>query len=107
MTGDQDHILLDEPTTADLRAKVTQAWQDFARALADGLRTLPAGAHVDLTLDPTASGTGDAVYSVSIRLDDAGRLLALAVGNATLPESYRLDRTAVADMVALGWSPRA
>ena len=30
---------------------------------------------------------------------------ARAVGNAALPQGYRLDRAAVADMVALGWSP--
>ncbi|MEV0728555.1 hypothetical protein [Polymorphospora sp. NPDC050346] len=100
-----EHILLDDPSTSDLRAKVTQAWQDFAQALADSLRTLPAGAQVDLTLDPTASGTGDAVYSVSIRIDEQDRLGALAVGNAALPAGYRMDRTAVADLVALGWSP--
>ncbi|HEX6970080.1 MAG TPA: hypothetical protein VF174_14895 [Micromonosporaceae bacterium] len=98
-------MLLDEPTTADLRAKVAQAWQDFAQALAEGLQTLPAAARIDLTLDPTASGTGDTVYSISIGADDAGQLLALAVGNATLPDDYRLDRTAVAEMIALGWSP--
>lgn len=100
-----ESILLDEPTTADLRAKVTEAWREFARALADQLRALPAGAHVELTLDPTASGTGDAVYSISADVDDTGRLSARAVGNATLPEGYRLDRAAVADMIALGWSP--
>lgn len=105
MTGDQDQILLDEPTTADLRIKVTQAWQDFARGLADGLQALPVAAHVNLTLDPTASGAGEAVYSVSIRHEQDGHLLALAVGNAALPEGYRLDRAAVADMIALGWSP--
>ncbi|HEX8632081.1 MAG TPA: hypothetical protein VF755_28305, partial [Catenuloplanes sp.] len=30
---------------------------------------------------------------------------ALAVGNASLPAGFRMDRAAVADMVALGWSP--
>ncbi|GAA2713839.1 hypothetical protein ACFY2R_04750 [Micromonospora olivasterospora] len=98
-------ILLDEPSTADLRAKVAEAWREFARALADRLRELPAGSHVELTLDPTASGTGDAVYSISVDIADSGRLSARAVGNATLPQGYRLDRAAVADMVALGWSP--
>ncbi|TDC64153.1 hypothetical protein E1258_08870 [Micromonospora sp. KC207] len=100
-----ESILLDEPTTTDLRAKVTEAWREFARALAERLRELPAGSHVELTLDPTASGTGDAVYSISVDLGDDGRLSARAVGNATLPQGYRLDRAAVADMVALGWSP--
>ncbi|MDG4827708.1 hypothetical protein O7627_00120 [Solwaraspora sp. WMMD1047] len=98
-------ILLDEPSTADLRAKVTQAWQEFARALAGRLRGLPVGAQIELTLDPTASGTGDAVYSVSLQVGDEGRVLGRAVGNAVLPQGYRLDRPAVADMVALGWSP--
>jgi hypothetical protein len=98
-------ILLDEPTTADLRAKVTEAWREFAGALAAVLPTLPPGAHVDLTLDPTASGTGTAVYSVSLRVLDDGGIEALAVGNAALPEGFRMDRSAVADLVALGWSP--
>lgn len=105
VAGHHDSILLDEPTTADLRAKVTEAWQDFARALAVRLRRLPAGTRIELTLDPTASGTGDAIYSVSLQLQDAGQILARAVGNADLPEGYRLDRAAVAHMVALGWSP--
>ncbi|MGB2567805.1 T3SS (YopN, CesT) and YbjN peptide-binding chaperone 1 [Micromonospora citrea] len=99
-----ESVLLDEPTTADLRAKVTEAWREFARALAERLRDLPAGAHLELTLDPTASGTGDAVYSVSVDVAE-GRVVARAVGNATLPQGYRLDRAAVADMIALGWSP--
>ncbi|GAB3950061.1 T3SS (YopN, CesT) and YbjN peptide-binding chaperone 1 [Micromonospora vulcania] len=100
-----ESILLDEPSTTDLRAKVTEAWQEFVRALAVRLRELPAGAHVELTLDPTASGTGDAVYSISIDADGAGAFSARAVGNASLPAGYRLDRAAVADMIALGWSP--
>jgi len=105
-TGDQpESVLLDEPTTADLRAKVTEAWREFAGALATLLPTLAAGAHVDLTLDPTATGTGTAVYSVSLRVLDGGVVEALAVGNAALPEGFRMDRAAVADLVALGWSP--
>jgi hypothetical protein len=100
-----DNILLDEPTTADLKAKVTEAWREFAGALAKLLPTLAPGAHIDLTLDPTASGTGMAVYSVSIRVLPDGVVEALAVGNAGLPEGYRMDRGAVADLVALGWSP--
>ena len=64
-----------------------------------------AGAILELTLDPTASGTGDAVYSVSVQADEEGALVALAVGNASLPEEYRMNRAAVADLVALGWSP--
>ena len=35
--------LLDEPTTADLGAKVTEAWREFARALAAALPELPVG----------------------------------------------------------------
>jgi hypothetical protein len=97
--------LLDEPTTADLRAKVTQAWREFASALAGLLPTLAPGSYVDLTLDPTASGTGTAVYSVSIRVLADGVVEALAVGNAALPQEFRMDRAAVADLVALGWSP--
>ncbi|MFF5054486.1 hypothetical protein ACFY1S_15020 [Micromonospora sp. NPDC000663] len=103
--GAADSILLDEPSSTDLRAKVTEAWQEFARALAVRLPELPAGAHLELTLDPTASGTGDAVYSISVDVDEAGGLSARAVGNAALPAGYRLDRAAVADMIALGWSP--
>lgn len=98
-------VLLDEPSTADLRAKVTEAWREFAGALATLLPTLAPGSYVDLTLDPTASGTGLAVYSVSVRVLDGGLIEALAVGNAGLPEGYRMDRSAVADLVALGWSP--
>src|SRR5688500_12470555 len=103
-TGDQpEGILLDEPTTSDLRAKVTDAWREFAGALARLIPTLAPGAHVDVTLDPTASGTGTAVYSVSMRVLDDGVMEALAVGNAELPEGFRMDRAAVADLVALGW----
>jgi hypothetical protein len=105
-TGDQpEGILLDEPTTADLRAKVTEAWREFAASLAALIPTLAPGAHVDVTLDPTASGTGTAVYSVGMRVLDDNVVEALAVGNAELPEGYRMDRSAVADLVALGWSP--
>ncbi|MEV4494946.1 hypothetical protein AB0J84_04485 [Micromonospora arborensis] len=100
-----ESILLDEPSTTDLRAKVTEAWREFARALAVRLRELPVGTHLELTLDPTASGTGDAVYSISVDVNDDGGLSARAVGNAALPAGYRLDRSAVADMIALGWSP--
>jgi len=98
-------VLLDEPTTADLRAKVTEAWREFAAALASVVPALGPGAHVDITLDPTASGTGMAVYSVSLRVLQDGVVEALAVGNAGLPEGYRMDRATVADLVALGWSP--
>jgi hypothetical protein len=105
-TGDELHAhLLDDPTTADLRAKVTDAWRDFARALAVTISGLPVGGHLELTLDPTASGTGDAEYSVGLRILPEGQVTALAVGNASLPAGYRMDRAAVADLVALGWSP--
>ena len=70
-----------------------------------GCARCPPGAQLELTLDPTASGTGDAVYSVSVAVRDEGRIAARAVGNADPAEGYRLDRAAVADMVALGWSP--
>ncbi len=100
-----DGVLLDEPTTSDLRAKVTEAWREFAGALAGVLSTLGEDAHLDLTLDPTASGTGTAVYSLSIRVLADGVIEALAVGNAALPEGFRMDRATVADLVALGWSP--
>lgn len=109
VTGDQpaahEPLLLDEPSMADLRGKVDQAWRDFASALATTLPTLPAGAQVELTLDPTASGTGDAVYSVGVRIGLSDRLSASAVSNATLPPSYRMNRDTVADLIALGWSP--
>jgi hypothetical protein len=105
MMEHQDGILLDEPSTADLRAKVTDAWREFAGALAALLSTLPSGAHVELTLDPTASGTGDAIYSVNLSFAEEGRIDALAVGNASLPAGFRMDRSAVADLIALGWSP--
>ncbi|HEY3007979.1 MAG TPA: hypothetical protein VGJ63_07930 [Micromonosporaceae bacterium] len=98
-------ILLEEPTTADLRAKVTEAWREFAHALAGAVAGLPAGSQLEITLDPTASGTGAAVYSVAVRVGGDGTLVALAVGNAALPPEYRMDRAAVADLVALGWSP--
>src|SRR3712207_5401798 len=105
MTDQPEGILLDEPTTADLRSKVTEAWREFAGALAKLLPELSEGGHIDVTLDPTASGTGTAIYSVSLRVLEDRVVEALAVGNADLPEGYRMDRAAVADLVALGWSP--
>lgn len=97
--------LLDEPSTNDLTAKVQQAWRDFAGALAEALPVLPKKAELYLTVDPTAYGTGDVVYSVGVRTAEDGALSALAVGNGLLPEGYRLDRHAVAAMIELGWSP--
>ncbi len=94
----------DEIAGADLKEKVTQAWRDFAGHLAAVLPGLAAGCALDLTLDPHASGTGDAVYAVRV-LVEGEQLVAVAVGNAELPEGYRLDRGAVGQLVALGWSP--
>ncbi|HEY8533379.1 MAG TPA: hypothetical protein VIL44_05830 [Micromonospora sp.] len=98
-------VLLAEPSTADLRAKVTAAWQEFARDLSSVLRRLPAGAELEITLDPTATGTGDAVYSVSLHRAEPDHLTGFAVGNAGLPPAHRMDRTAIAELVALGWAP--
>lgn len=97
--------LKNDPDNSDLREKVTRAWRELARSLTDALPSLPPGAHLDLTLDPTASGTGNASYSVGVTGEAAGGWSARAVGNASLPEEYQLNRAAVADMVALGWSP--
>jgi hypothetical protein len=96
--------LYDDPATADLSAKVTEAWADFDRALAEALPQLPAGSTLDMTLDPTASGVGEAVYSVSVDLQGA-ELRAAAVGNSLLPPEHRLSRKAIGELVALGWSP--
>jgi hypothetical protein len=107
MTADTppEAVLLDVPSTADLAAKVTDAWRDFAGSLAAALPSLPAGTGLNLALDPTASGTGDATYAVDLLVEDGGAVRAQAVGNARLPREYHLARSAVAEMVALGWSP--
>jgi hypothetical protein len=89
---------------ADLKAKVAEAWREFAQHLALVLPQLPAETTIDITLDPTASGIGDAVYGVQVSLDGA-MVVATAVGNADLPPAYRLDRSSIAGLVALGWSP--
>jgi hypothetical protein len=89
----------------DLRGKVETAWADLAKALTDALPALPLDAHLVLTLDPTAGGTGDATYYVEFAVVDEGDLHGEAVGNAYLPAGHRLDRSAIADLVALGWSP--
>jgi hypothetical protein len=102
-SGLPEAALLDD-LTADLRTKVGEAWQEFGRALAAALPALPAKASVELTLDPTASGTDDAVYSVNVTANDDG-FIGFAVGNTGLPQAYRLSRAAVGDLVALGWSP--
>src|SRR3989440_783350 len=98
-------VLADLAASADLKAKVTQAWQEFAAAVAAAIPQVATGTHVDLALDPTASGTGDAVYGVTLEVGEDGHVLALAVGNNSLPEGYRLDRHQVAALVALGWAP--
>jgi hypothetical protein len=94
----------EDPAGGGLKEKVAQAWRDFAAQLEGVLRELAAGTTLDLTLDPTASGTGDAIYSVLVTAEDE-LLNATAVGNADLPSAFRLDRASIAALVALGWSP--
>jgi hypothetical protein len=96
--------LYEDPATADLSAKVAAAWADFDRALAEALPNLPTGSTLDMTLDPTASGVGEAVYSVSVDLN-GDDLRANAVSNSLLPPEHRLSRKSVGELVALGWSP--
>ncbi len=108
MSADQlpEAALLDDlAASADLKAKVIQAWEEFAAALIEAVPQLPGDSRLDLALDPTASGTGDAVYGVTIEAAEEGRLLVLGVGNSSLPDGYRLGRQQVAELVALGWSP--
>ncbi len=101
-----EHLLVEDVTAgSDLTAKVGEAWHDFARALAAAISALPRAAHLDITLDPTATGTGVAIYEVSVQHHADDGLGALAVGNATLPEGSRLSRDAVARMIVIGWSP--
>jgi hypothetical protein len=101
-----ESMLVDDVTHgSDLTAKVGEAWHEFARALAAAIAALPRAAHLDITLDPTAIGTGTAIYEVSVQHHADDRLGALAVGNATLPEGARLSREAVAQMIVIGWSP--
>jgi len=97
-------VLYDDPATADLSAKVTEAWTEFGRALGAAAAELPPGVSLDLTLDPTAAGIGEAVYTVSVeRVDD--ELHAYAVSNSLLPPEFRLPLRAVGELIALGWSP--
>jgi hypothetical protein len=97
-------LLDNDPDTTDLQAKVSHAWREFADAVAAALPDLPAAGRLEVVLDPTAGGTGDAHYSVAVtRAGD--QLVARAVGNASLPADYHMNRAAVAAMVALGWSP--
>jgi len=113
MSGDdtgvpaEGHLLdLDDAASgADLNGKVRDAWREFVNTLATALKQLAPGTVLDLTLDPTASGTGDAVYEVRIVTGADGALTATGVSNAMLPDGYRLDRSAVGALVALGWSP--
>lgn len=98
-------LLSEDPDTTDLRTKVQRAWQEFHAALGKLLPGLPAGGQLRLVLDPTAAGAGAADYEVTATALPDGRMRAYAVGNASLPEEYRLDRDAVAALVALGWSP--
>src|ERR671926_26664 len=94
MSGDdigvpaEAHLLdLDDTASgADLGGKVRDSWRDFAGTLGTVLRQLAPGTELDLTLDPTASGTGDAVYAVRIVVGDSGDLVASAVSNAVLPD---------------------
>ncbi|SHN43991.1 T3SS (YopN, CesT) and YbjN peptide-binding chaperone 1 [Cryptosporangium aurantiacum] len=97
--------LPEDPSTVDLGAKVEAAWAELRSALASVLAHLELGAQLTLTLDPTAGGTGDATYTVEFVMFDENLLHAEAVGNAALPPGHRLDRHAIADLVALGWSP--
>lgn len=104
----------------DLKSKVAEAWRDFAGHLAAAIAALAVGTTLDVTLDPTASGTAEAVYSIQLYRDEeyggqsapadqdgesTPEVMATAVSNADLPQAYRLDRTAVANLVALGWAP--
>src|SRR5689334_13339562 len=105
MSADLPHeaaLLDDVAASADLKLKVTHAWQEFADALGGVVVGLTAGTHLDLALDPTASGTGDAVYGVALEVGADGQVRALAVGNGSLPDGYRLDRQQIGALVALG-----
>lgn len=94
-----------EDTAPDLTAKVAAAWHEFASALAAALNRLPVGSDLGLILDPTTSGTGAAVYDVSVSVPAVDQIRADATSNATLPEQAQLGRTAVGQLVALGWQP--
>jgi hypothetical protein len=89
----------------DLKPKVDQAWRDFASALVSVVPQLGAGVQLDIALDPTAAGTGEAVYAVSVQRGEGDHLRLLAVGNASLPDGHHLNRAAIGQLVALGWSP--
>ncbi len=89
----------------DLTEKVGRAWTDFTGSLEEALSSLKRQARLDLILDPTTSGTGDAVYDVTIHVPDRDSIRADASSNATLPGSAQLDRRSVGQLVALGWQP--
>jgi hypothetical protein len=97
--------LLDDPATADLAAKVTESWNDFSSALGKALGELEVGARLDVTVDQTALEGGTPIYEVSAECVESGQLRAYAIGNSMLPESHRLSRDAVGQLVALGWVP--
>ena len=96
---------VDDAEDMDLGAKVGEAWLDCRRALAGALATMPEGAELELTLDPAASGVGEALFSVTVSAGAGGQTHAYAVGNPSLPPEHRLGRAAVGELVALGWSP--
>lgn len=116
--GSEELAVLSTTEPIDIQAKVARAWRDFVDSLADALPALRTGARLDLTLhgarsiaEDSSEGGGRRTpapylgYAVSVAAYDDGRLTALAVGNASLAEPYRLNRAAIAHMVALGWSP--
>ncbi|MEV0644715.1 hypothetical protein AB0I28_05585 [Phytomonospora sp. NPDC050363] len=92
-------------TRTDLAAKVDAAWSAFTGALAEAIGQLPEGSDLELVLDPTATGTGEAVYDVQISRLKGEELHADATSNATLPDGVNLDRTTIAHLVTLGWQP--
>ena len=94
-----------EDNAPDLTEKVGRAWADFTGYLEEALSSLTRQARLDLILDPTNSGTGDAVYDVTIHVPDEDNVRADASSNATLPGSAQLDRRSVGQLVALGWQP--
>ncbi len=104
-TPPEAEIFDDLALGTDLKPKVDQAWRDFAKALAEAVPQLTPGTQLDIALDPTAAGLGEAVYAVSLQRGEGDHLRLLAVGNASLPDGYHLDRSAIAGMIALGWSP--
>ncbi len=94
-----------DDNASDLTAKVAAAWGDFTVALARVIPDMPVGSDLALILDPAASGTGSAVYDVSLTVPADGQIRADATSNATLPTAAHLGRSAVGKLVALGWQP--